>query len=241
MRASASGRAEAGVVREAFTLPLVFLTVALGGGLRIDGGGALSFLPPPLMALVLGVMLLGVLYRAGALAPERLVAPDRSPLANASGFVVVAALAAASAQVFNTLTPEAGLLALAFNIAWLVLLGNTIATRPDRDRALASLLIVFGAAFVVKYVVLGALYAPDGGLTKRVVLAMLEGVSLGTLAYRTPGPATGYVAFGAVLLYLIGIALLPPRAARAGAALVVTGELAEPPPRTPAVRDPADR
>ena len=41
---------------------------------------------------------------------------------------------------------------------------------------------------------LGALYAPDGSLTKRVVMALVEGVSLGTLAYHRRA-ATGYVAF----------------------------------------------
>ena len=90
-----------------------------------------------------------------------------------------------------------------------MLLGNTLAARPDRARLLASLLVIFGAAFVVKFVLLGALYAPESGLTKRVVMALVEGVSLGSLAYQPPGPATGYVAFAAVLLFLAGVATLP--------------------------------
>lgn len=200
---------ERGVWHEALTLPVIFLTVALLGGLRIDGAGRLGFMPPPLMALVLAVLLLGALYRSGALVPARLVHPSRTGLANASGVVVIVTLGLAAAQVLGTLTPEGGLLALVFNIAWLVLLGNTVTARPDRNRLLASLLVVFGAAFVVKYVLLGALYAPDGGLTKRVVLALMEGVSLGSLAYEPAGPATGYVAFVAVLLFLGGVASLP--------------------------------
>ena len=68
---------------------------------------------------------------------------------------------------------------------------------------------MFGAAFVVKFVVLGALYAPDSSVTKRVVMALVEGVSLGALAYQPPGPATGYVAFATVLLFLAGVAALP--------------------------------
>ena len=55
------------VWHEAFTLPLVFLSVALLGGLRIDVRGGLGFVPPPLMALVLAVVLIAVLYRSGAL------------------------------------------------------------------------------------------------------------------------------------------------------------------------------
>ena len=101
-------------------------------------------------------------------------------------------------------------------MAWLVLFGNTLAARPDRPRLLASLLVVFGAAFVVKYVLLGAMYAPDGGVTRRVVLALVEGVSLGTLAYQPAGPATGYVAFVTVLLFLGGVAALPRETRRRG-------------------------
>lgn len=43
---------------EAFTLPIVFLSAALLGGLRIDLSGGLAFAPPPLMALVLAVLLI---------------------------------------------------------------------------------------------------------------------------------------------------------------------------------------
>lgn len=205
----ALGRVDSAVVREAFTLPLLFSSVALAGGLRIGAGGTLSFVPPQLMALVLAVMLIAALFRSGVLIPDRLMRPERAPVENASGLVVLLTLFAATAQTLHLVTPEAGLLAFTFNVVWIVLIGNTIAARPDRPRLLASLLVVFGAAFVVKYVVLGALYAPDGGITKRVVLALLDGVTLGGLAYQAPGPLTGYVAFAACAAFLIGLALLP--------------------------------
>jgi len=215
---------------EAFTLPLVLLSAALLGGLRIDARGGLAFVPPPLMALVLAVVLLAALHRSGALDPARLIHPSRTGLANASGAMIIGALGAAAAQTIAALTPEAGLLALTFYVAWLVLLGNTIAARPDRARLLASLLVVFGAAFVVKFVLLGALYAPDSSVTKRVVLALVEGVSLGALAYQPAGPATGYVAFVTALLFLAGVAALPhgPGAAAASSdalVRVVPGEI----------------
>jgi hypothetical protein len=217
-----------GAWHEAFTLPLILLSVALLGGLRIDAAGRLAFVPPPLMALVLAVVLLAALFRSGTLVPAALIHPRRTGLANASGAVIVAALLAATAQVIAALTPEAGLLALVFDIAWLVLFGNTIAARPDRPRLLASLLVMFGAAFVVKYVLLGALYAPDGGVATRVVMALVEGVSLGTLGYQPPGPATGYVVFATVLLYLVGVYALPPAGTGGDdRALVVTGTLVD--------------
>jgi hypothetical protein len=221
---------------EGFTLPLVFLSVALLGGLRIDRAGHLAFVPPPLMALVLAVVLLGALYRSGALDPARLIAPSREGLANASGVVIVIALGAAAAQAIAALTPESGVLALIFDVAWLVLFGNTIAARPDRGRLLASLLVIFGAAFVVKFVLLGALYAPDSSVTKRVVLALVDGVSLGALAYQPAGPATGYVAFATGLLFLGGVAALPHATAAGGTGgelvRVIPGEIVVPdPPR----------
>jgi hypothetical protein len=194
---------------EAFTLPLVFLSAALLGGLRIDVGGGLAFVRPPLFALVLAVMLIAALYRCGAFDPTRLFHPRRTGLAKTSGAVIVVALAAAAAQMMAALTPEEGLFALAFDIVWLVLFGNTLAARPNRARLLSSLLVMFGAAFVVKFILLGALYAPDASVTKRVVMALVEGVSLGTLGYNPPGPATGYVTFATGLLFLAGIAALP--------------------------------
>jgi len=212
------------VWHEAFTLPMAFLSVALLGGLRIDTAGRFGFAPPPLMALVLAVVLVAVLFRAGAIVPEALVHPARPGLANASGLAIVLALGAATAQVIATLTPDGGLLTLVFDVAWLVLFGNTLAARPDRRRLLASLLVIFGAAFVVKYVILSALYAPDSSLMKRAVMALLEGVSLGGLAYQPPGPATGYVAFAAVLLYVGAVAALPQAAASAGATAIVLRE-----------------
>jgi hypothetical protein len=206
-----SGRRDrSAVVREAIVLPLILLTVALGGGFRMARDtGQLLFLPPSLMALVLALLLMGVLFRSGALAPDRLMHASRPPLANLSGLLVLVTLFAATAQVFNTATPEAGLLQFVFNVFFLLLLWNTIAARPDRRRLLHSLLVLFGGAFLLKYVVLAALYDPQGGLTKRVLTTLLEGVTLGGLTFQSHAPATGYVAFFTILLFLIGLILLP--------------------------------
>ncbi len=198
------------VVRESITLPMIFLTVAFGGGLRvIEPARQLVFLPPSLMSLVLALVLLGALVRTGTLLPDALMRPDRPSLANASGLLVVVSLFAAAAQVFNTTTPESGLLQFIVNSFFLLLLWNTVAAQPDRRRMISSLIVIFGGAFVMKYVVLGALYDPNGGLTKRVLMTMLEGVTLGGLTYQSPAPVTGYVAFFSVLLFLIGVTLLP--------------------------------
>jgi hypothetical protein len=205
------GTRELPVGREALTLPLLLLTVAALGGVRVSQTGALALLPPSLMSLILGVGLLGVLVRSGTLVPARLVNDHRSALENASGAVVLAALVAASAQIFSMVTPSAGLLAFVFTVFFVLLLWNTLAVEPDRRQVLRSLLVVFGGAFVLKYVVLAAIYEPDGGLLRRVLLTMLEGVSLGTLGFVPDGAATGYIAFFTLAMYFIALVLLPSR------------------------------
>jgi len=194
---------------EVFYLPLLFLTVALFGGVRI--ARQVVLMPPPLFTLVLAFLLLGVLVRSGALAPARLMNPARPPLANVSGAVVLVTFFAAAAQAFNVAIPESGLPRILFDVFLLVLLLNTLAASPDRLRVLRSLLVIFGSAFVLKYIVLAALSDPAGGWLKRVLQTVLEGLTLGTLTQTVYSPITGYVAFIVLTLFFGGLALLPAR------------------------------
>ena len=223
--------------REAITLPLVFLTVALFGGLRIAGGVAL--VPPPLFALVLSVLLLGLLVRCGALAPYRLMHGSRSTLANLNGLVVLLAAFLASAQAFNVATPESGVPRVLFNLCFLILLANTIAAAPDRTRMLRSLLVIFGSAFIVKFIVLAALSSPAEGLFTRALMALFEGVTLGSVTQEVLHPATGYIAFATLMLYVFGLVLLPAadRALSGGH----DGSQSHPQPRALGSRDLVDR
>ena len=209
--------------RESLVLPAVFLTVAAAGGLRVAAvGHAMSFVPPPLITLVLAVLLLGVMVRAGLLVPSALVGDGRTGLENASGAVVLLALFAASAQLFTCLTPDAGVLRLLFNLFFLFLLWNTLAAQPDRVRLLRSLLVVFGWAYVVRYVALAALADPNAGWTRRMVTVLLEGAA-GPLQGEPTAPLAGYVAFATLALYMIGLVLLPvPRPAVTTVAVVAT-------------------
>src|SRR5262249_21127083 len=61
------------------------------------------------------------------------------------------------------------------------------------------------------FIVLAALADPQGGWLKRVLLAMIEGLTLGTLTQSVYAPITGYLAFFVLALFLIGLALLPSR------------------------------
>lgn len=196
--------------REAIVLPILFLTVALAGGLRL--GAPLVLPPPALFALVLAVLLVAALVQSGTFDPARVMNSSRPALANANGAVLMAALFLACAQVFSLLTPESGLPRLILSVYFLVLLLNTIAAGPDRVRMLRSLGVTVGAAFVLKFVVLGALSDPAAGRLGRALQLLLEGVTLGALTQQTQHPASGYLALVTIGLFLLGVWLLPGRA-----------------------------
>ena len=198
--------------REAMALPIMFLTVAGLGGLRL--GHPVLLVPPPLVSLVLAVMLIGALVRAGVFAPHSLMNAGRSALENLSGVTLLIALFAASAQVFTLVTPERGLLHAVFSVCFFVQLATTLAGVTGRRNLLRSLVVLLGSAFVVRFVVLEGLYAPDGGMAKRLLTTIVEGASLGTIQYQPAGAATGYVAFITLVLYIVAVILLPPAPAR---------------------------
>jgi hypothetical protein len=192
--------------REALILPWIFLTVALLGGLRV--GADVRLIPPPLSALVLSVLTIGALIRSRALILERFLHPGRSALENLSGAVVILTLFAAAAQAFNLVTPDSGLLHLLVSVFFVVQLLTTLAGVRDRLAMLRSLTVLLGCAFVLRFIALESMYAPGRGLMKRVMTAILEGMTLGALGYEPAGVATGYVAFAALALFVLGLVLL---------------------------------
>jgi hypothetical protein len=195
--------------REALVLPVLFLTVALCGSVRL--GPTIVLLPPSPYALLLGLLLVRLLIQSRTLVPAALLSPARGALANVNGGVVILTLWAASAQAFAVLIPDNGLPRLIVSVFFLILLLNTAAASPDRPRLLRSLAVTFGSAFLLKFVVLSALSEPGTGWLKRVLLAMMEGVTLGMLSQGVMHPASGYIALFALGLFLIGVFLLPSR------------------------------
>src|SRR5262249_41466428 len=206
---------------EVFWLPLAFLTVTLLGGVRI--ADRLVFLRPPLSALVLAVLLLAALVRCGAFAPQQLMNPARSALENLSGGTVLATMFAATVQAFNTVIPESGLPRLIVVVFLFLLLLTTLAASTDRTHVLRSTAVILGSMFVLKYIVLAALSDPSGGWLKRVLLAALEGATLGTLAQEPFGLGTGYIAFLTLAVYLASLVVLPRRDSGSARGLVRTG------------------
>lgn len=193
-------------IREALVLPALFLTVTLLGGLRV--GPHVALLAPSLIALVLGVLLVGVLARGSVVVSTLLVNSERTILENASGVVVLLSLLAASAQVFNVVTPETGLLHLLFTAFFFMQILTTMAGTSGPQQLLRTVAVMLGGAFVLRWVVLESLYAPVAGPAKRILTLLVEGASLGAIDYQPYAPATGYVAMLTIALYLAGLWLL---------------------------------
>ena len=197
-------------LREAVVLPSLLLTVALLGSLR--PGAAMLATPPSLLALVLALLLVGILVQSGAFDPSRVLNGDRSALAKTNGAVLLASLFLAAAQVFSLLTPDAGLPRLVLSIYFVVLMLNTIAAAPDAVRVMRSLAVTFGAAFILKYIVLDALSDPAPSRLGRALQLLLDGVTLGTVTQDAQPASAGYAAFATVVLFLVAVWMLPRRA-----------------------------
>jgi hypothetical protein len=194
-------------IREAFVLPGLLLTVALLGGVHIVD--RLVLVPPPLFALILAVLVLGLLVRSGALAPDRMINGARSASGNMNGVIAMASLFLATAQIFTMVTPATGLPRLLVSVFFLALLANTLAAAPDRTRVLRSLAVVLGSGFIVKFIVLAAVSAPAETVAGRALRILLEGATLGTVTQDAIHPATGYVGFATLVLYFVGLVMLP--------------------------------
>ncbi len=192
-------------------LPTIFLTVALLGGVRVAAeSGALLFVPPPLVTLVLAAMLLALFARGGAVRVGGWLSADNGAAENVSHALTLGALFFASAQAFNSVLPEAGLPRFVLSCFFLWTLWQNQFSNFDPRRLLRSLAALFGTAFLVKHVLLASLRAQGEGWLSRLAAAALEGVTLGALSGPAYAAATGYVSFFALALYVLGLFLLPP-------------------------------
>ena len=206
---------------EACLLPGLFLTVVLLGAIR--PGADITLVPPSLGSLLMAMVMVAIFVRSGALAPERLMNASRSALANVNGLTILLTLFAASAQAVTLVVPDSGVPAL---LVWAVLISlllQALAIGPDRERLLRGLLVTFGAAFALKFVILAAISAPAESRMARAIQLLFEGMTLGAVSQRPVHPAEGYLAFLTLLLYLVGVACLPRAAWHMVRAQVGTG------------------
>jgi len=188
--------------------PTLLLTVALLGGLRVDAPTKqFIFIAPPLVTLVLAV-LLGLLFvRAGAIDLRRWLAIDQPMLTNLAHLLTLISLVFASAQAFNSVLPESGLLHWMFSFFFLWTLWTNQFASFDARRLLRSIIVLFGTAFVLKHLLVAGFYAPEGGLLRRIASTLLQGIAIDVPAFA---PVTGYISFFALALYVLALLLIAP-------------------------------
>src|SRR5215210_5424385 len=184
-------------------LPFLFLTVALLGGLRIGAESrTFVFIAPPLVTLLLAVLLMLLFVRGGLLRLHGWVRSDLPPLTNVAHIWMFITIFFASAQAFNSVLPERGLLHWLFSFFFLWTLWNNQFSYFDARRLLRSLVVLFGTAFVLKHMLLASLYAPDGGWLKRLAGALVQGIIVDAPMFAG---ATGYISFFALALFVAGL------------------------------------
>ena len=189
-------------------LPTVLLTVGLLGGLRIDASTRqFVFVAPPLVTLVLAILLGSLFVRAGAIDLHHWLNMEHPMLTNISHLLTLLALFFASAQAFNSVLPEGGLLHWMFSFFFLWTLWTNQFSAFDARRLLKSLIVLFGTAFVLKHLLVSGLYSPEGGWFRRITTVLLQGIAIDVPAFA---PATGYVSFFSLTLYVAGLLLITP-------------------------------
>jgi hypothetical protein len=177
--------------------------------LRVSGDShAFIFLPPSLITLVLAVLLLLLFVRGGLIEIRSLIAGTNPPLTNVAHIWMLLTLFFACAQAFNSVLPERGLLHWLFSLFFLWTLWNNQFSSFDARRLLRSLVVLFGTAFILKHLLLASLFSPDGTWLKSLTSALVSGVTLGALDAPGFAPATGYISFFTLGLYLVGLILI---------------------------------
>jgi len=188
--------------------PTILLTVALLGGLRVDAQTRqFIFIAPPLVTLVLAILLGSLFVRAGTIDLRQWLALEHPMLTNLAHLLTLLALFFASAQAFNSVLPESGLLHWMFSFFFLWTLWTNQFSTFDARRLLRSLIVMFSTAFVLKHLLVSGLYAPAGGWFSKLAAVLLQGVAIDVPAFA---PVTGYVSFFALALYVAGLLLIAP-------------------------------
>ncbi len=208
---SASPATRRAVVRF-LVLPVALLTVVLLGGMRVRASDqALLFLPPSLVTLCLAALAMALFLRAGLVRGSSWVSAELPLLVSAQHALILVALFFATAQAINSVLPETGLLHWVFVLCFFWTLWQDQFQPWAIARLLRSLAVLFATAFLLKHVLLGALYGgPNPALSRRILNALLEGVTLGSLDATGFAPATGYVSFATVALYVGALAMIRP-------------------------------
>jgi len=129
---------------------------------------------------MLAVLLVLLLVRGRVIRIQQWVGSDLPPFTNVAHIWLVITVFFASAQAFNSVLPERGLLHWMFSFFFLWTLWNNQFSSFDARKLVRSLAVLFATAFVLKHMLLASLYSPEGGWLKRVAGTLLQGVTEGT-------------------------------------------------------------
>ncbi len=192
-------------------VPLIFLTVALLGGLRLQmPDNNFLFLKPALICLIFAAVLLVLFVRAGLIKIDGWFSEEFSMLENLANGGVLLTMFAATVQIFNSLIPETSLPFWIFSFCFLWTLTMNLFAEFDTKKLIKSLGALFGIAFLTKYLVLSYLTAP---VSESFWRGILENPTQEFFTYLFDLPrfsaGTGYIQFFTVIFYLIGLFLLP--------------------------------
>jgi hypothetical protein len=191
-------------------LPLIFLTVALLGGLRVGAERQnFIFIPPPLVCLILASLLMLLFLRGRLVFFGDWISHDFPLLTNAANSITLMTLFFASAQALNSVLPESGFLFWLFSFFFLWTLWNNLFSEFDAKRLLRSLAVLFGTAFLLKHLILAAFAAPEESGWYKLINYIFEGIPRTVLGIPNFAPATGYISFFALALYVLGLVSLP--------------------------------
>src|SRR5260370_12799676 len=122
----------------------------------------------PVVKLVVAILPVSLFVRAGAIHLHHWLGIEHPALTNLSHLLTLTALFFASAQAFNSVLPESGLLHWMFSFFFLWTLWTNQFSTFDARRLLRSIIVLFGTAFVLKHLLVSALYAPEGGWLRRI-------------------------------------------------------------------------
>src|SRR5437588_5826179 len=150
---------------------------------------------------------MSLFFRVVAIDLRRWLTLEQPMLTNVSHLLTLIALFFASAQAFNSVLPENGLLHWMFSFFFLWTLWTNQFSIFDPRRLLRSLVVLFATAFVLKHLVIAVLYTPEGGWLRKLASTLLQGIALDVPAFA---PATGYISFFALALYVGGLLLISP-------------------------------
>ncbi len=191
--------------------PVIFLTGALLGGLRLQMPNSdFLFLKPALICLIFAAVLLVLFVRAGLIKIDGWFSEDFSMLENLANGGVFIALFAATVQIFNSLLPETGLPFWIISFCFLWTLTMNLFAEFDTKKLIKSLGALFGIAFLTKYLILNYLTAP---VSESFWKGILENPTQEFFTYLFELPrfsaGTGYIQFFTIIFYLLGLFLLP--------------------------------